>query len=354
MQSHCRSLVVLVAACVAAQLLTMSGQEFEGVRITRSDSRARVDIVIDGQPFTSYLYPASLKKPVLFPIRTAAGILVTRGFPLEPRPRERVDHPHHVGLWFNHGDVNGLDFWNHSDAIAGDRVEKMGTIRHRSIVRAEGGADRGDLIVESEWTRPDGFVLLVERTHFVFRGASNVRTIDRLTTLTAGSERVVFRDSKEGALGLRVSRELEQPAAKPEVFTDAAGRPSAVPVLDNTGVTGRYLSSEGLKDEAVWGTRGRWMMLTGSVNGQHVTVGMLDHPANPGFPGYWHARGYGLFAVNPLGRKSYDDKQAELHFTLQPGEAVVFRHRVLVADGWMTAEDLNRAQKEFAAVRPGQ
>ena len=32
-----------------------------------------MDIVIDGQPFTSYLYPASLKKPVLFPIRTAAG-----------------------------------------------------------------------------------------------------------------------------------------------------------------------------------------------------------------------------------------------------------------------------------------
>jgi Methane oxygenase PmoA len=354
MQPQCRFRVAFVAGCVAAQLITTPGQEPSRVQVTRNDSAARVDIVIDGRPFTSYLYMSSLKKPALFPLRTAAGVLVTRGFPLEPRPRERVDHPHHIGLWFNHGDVNGLDFWNNSDAIAGERVEKMGTIGHRAIVRAKGGSDRGDLIVESEWKRPDGLVLLVERTHFVFRGASNVRSVDRLTTLTGATEPVIFRDSKEGALGLRVARELEQPAEEPEVFTDAAGKPSAVPVLDNTGVTGLYISSEGLKGEAVWGTRGRWMMLTGSVNGQHVTVGMLDHPANPGFPSYWHARGYGLFAVNPLGRKSYDDKQAELVFRLEPGKSVVFRHRVLVADRLMTAEDLNRAQKEFAAARLGQ
>lgn len=354
MQFPCRSRVVLVAGCVAAQLLSVSGQKAPRVQVTRNDSAARVDIVVDGRPFTSYLYPAAIKKPVLFPIRSASGTLVTRGFPLEPRPHERVDHPHHVGLWFNHGDVNGLDFWNNSDAITGERVGKMGTITHRAIVRAEGGANRGDLIVESEWKRPDGFVLLVERTHFVFRGESNVRIIDRLTTLTAGTEPVVFRDSKEGALGLRVARELEQPAEKPEVFTDAAGKPSAVPVLDNSGVTGLYISSEGLEGDAVWGTRGRWMMLTGSVNGQDVAVVMLDHPANPGFPGYWHARGYGLFAVNPLGRKSYDDKQAELVLRLEPGESIVFRHRVLVADGSMTAQELNRAHKEFASARLGQ
>jgi hypothetical protein len=56
---------------------------------------------VDGAPFTAYIYPDNLKKPVLYPLRTATGRAVTRGFPLEPRPGERADHPHHVGLWFN-------------------------------------------------------------------------------------------------------------------------------------------------------------------------------------------------------------------------------------------------------------
>jgi Domain of Unknown Function (DUF1080)/Methane oxygenase PmoA len=77
-----------------------------GTQVVANESARRVDISIDGKPFTSYVYPETLKKPVLYPIRTARGTLVTRGFPLEPRPFERVDHPHHVGLWFNHGDVN--------------------------------------------------------------------------------------------------------------------------------------------------------------------------------------------------------------------------------------------------------
>ena len=106
---------------------------------------------------------------------------------------------------------------------------------------------------------------------------------------------MVFRDTKEGMFGLRVARGLEQPADKPEVFTDAAGRPGKVPALDNAGVTGQCVSSEGLKGDAVWGTRARWVLLSGTVESEPVTVVMLDHPDNPGFPTYWHARGYGLF-----------------------------------------------------------
>jgi hypothetical protein len=67
-----------------------------------------------------------------------------------PSPGERVDHPHHVGLWFNHGDVNGFDFWNNSYDIPADRQPKMGTIHHRRIVEAKSGDDRGLLTVEAE------------------------------------------------------------------------------------------------------------------------------------------------------------------------------------------------------------
>ena len=56
---------------------------------------------------------------------------------------------------------------------------------------------------------------------------------------------MVFKDNKEGVIGMRVARGLEQPATQPEIFTDASGRATTVKVLDNTGVTGRYTSSEG-------------------------------------------------------------------------------------------------------------
>src|SRR5213083_2408720 len=110
-----------------------------------------VDVTIGGKPFTSYLWDEHLKKPVLYPLRSANGTLVTRGWPLDPRPGERVDHPHHVGLWFNYGNVNGLDFWNNSDAIPPADAAKMGTIVHRRIGKAESHAQSGTLTTESDW-----------------------------------------------------------------------------------------------------------------------------------------------------------------------------------------------------------
>jgi mannose-6-phosphate isomerase-like protein (cupin superfamily) len=325
-------------------------QEAPRIQVSPNDSAGRVDVTIDGKPFTSYIHPSTLKKPVLYPLRTANGTIVTRGFPLEPRAGERVDHPHHVGLWFNHGDVNGLDFWNNSDAIEQERVPKMGTIVHRRVVQASGGAERGILIVEADWKAADGKVLLNERTQYTFTGDGDSRTIDRLTTLTAANEPVVFRDNKEGMIGLRVARELEQPADKAETFTDASGKASAVPVLDNTNVSGEYISSEGLKGDAVWGTRGRWTALTGKIGSERVAIAIFDHPSNPGFPTYWHARGYGLFAANPLGRKVFDPKQSELTLRLEPKQPVTFRHAVTIVTGEVTPDQIDQRHRAFAAA----
>jgi hypothetical protein len=322
----------------------------KGVSIVADDAGKRVDVSIDGKPFTSYIYPDTLKKPTLFPLRTSSGTLVTRGFPLEPRPRERFDHPHHVGLWFNHGDVNGLDFWNNSYDIPADRASKMGTIHHKRVLEARSGADSGELAVETEWVNFENKPLLRETARFVFRGSGGVRSIDRITTLTALDEKVVFRDNKEGSLGLRVARELEQPADKPELFTDASGKATSVPVLDNTGVTGMYTSSEGLKGDKVWGTRGRWCMLSGKIGTEAITIAMLDHPSNPNSPTYWHARGYGLFSANVFGRKVFDPTQEELTLTLEPGKSVTFRHRILVLDNAATPASIEREYNTFAAA----
>ena len=81
-----------------------------GVAVTVNESAHRVDIAIDGQPFTSYLWATNQRKPVLYPLIAPDGTTVTRGYPFAMRPGERVDHPHHAGLWFNYGNANNFDF----------------------------------------------------------------------------------------------------------------------------------------------------------------------------------------------------------------------------------------------------
>jgi hypothetical protein len=320
-----------------------------GVHIVADAVSRRVDVLVDGRPFTSYIWPAAVKKPILYPIRTSTGTIITRGYPLDPRPGERVDHPHQVGLWFNYGDVNGLDFWNNSEAIKPEDRAHFGTIRHVRIVDTKSGAAEGVLAVEMEWLDPSGARLIREDTTFVFRAAEGSRSIDRLTTLTALDNRVVFRDNKEGLLGIRVARQLEQPADRPEVFTDASGSATVVPKLDNEGVTGRYRSSEGKTGDDVWGARARWTMLTGRIGHEDITLAILDHPKNPGYPTYWHARGYGLFAANPLGRSVFSNGAQPLNFTLDPGKSATFKYRVMILSRAAASKEIDAEYARWVA-----
>jgi hypothetical protein len=339
-----------IIATLAVFLTSLVSAAPERVSVVVNEQARRVDISIDGKPFASYIWPATLKKPVLYPLRTAKGTIITRGFPLEQRPGERLDHPHHAGLWFNYENVNGLDFWNNSDAIKPDRAPKMGTILERAIVSAKSGSQQGELDVESDWVTFEKKVLLNEHTHFVFRGGPGYRSVDRIATLTALDEKVSFPDEKDGMLGLRVIRALEIPSDKPEVFADASGHPTTVAKLDNTGVNGTYLTSEAKKGDDAWGTRGRWCNLSGMVGGEPVTITILDHPENPGFPTYWHARGYGLFAANPLGQKAFSNGKEELDFSLAPHASVTFRYRILISSTLLTPEATEAAYKDFVAV----
>ena len=334
---------VFTSAIVSLQ----AQQQQHGIRIVKNEASRRVDVFVDEQLFTSYVWPEMLKTPVLYPLRTAKGTVVTRGFPLEPRPGERVDHPHHAGFWLNYGNVNGVDFWNSSTFLPPEQQRKMGMIVHRRVVQATGGKDRGLLRVELDWVMPDGQTILRESTTFVFHGGPNLRAVDRITTLTALDKRVVLHDDKEGMMGLRVRRELEQPSNEPLVFTDASGRPTDVKVMDNSGVTGLYRSSEGKTGDAVWGTRGRWTMLTGKVGQEEITLAVLDNPKNIGFPTYWHARGYGLFSANPLGQEVFSNGKEKLNFTLEPKQSVTFRYRLLILSGPTTPDQIEAHYKQF-------
>jgi len=132
------------------------------------------------------------------------------------------------------------------------------------------------------------------------------------------------------------------------IFTDDKGNPTTVAAIDNTGVTGMYTSSQGLKGDAVWGTRNDWVILSGTKENTLITFGIFDHPGNPGYPAYAHARGYGLFSVNNLGQKSYDPEQEAKNYSLEKGESLSFSHRFNVKSGSeLTPEEADRIFEEF-------
>lgn len=339
-------LVLIFISCSDKKEDDLSNQ----ISIVKNDAEKKVDILIDGKLFTSYIYDQNisvLKKTVLYPLVASNGVAITRGFPLDPRPNERIDHPHHIGAWLNYGDVNGLDYWNNSDAISEERKSEMGTIRGDEILEIKEGNGEAELLVTENWLKPNGDVLLKEKTKFIFTSNGNERIIDRITTLTSQNEDVSFKDNKEGMVAIRVARQLEHPSEKAVTLSDAHGKKTDVPVLDNSGVTGHYLSSEGIEGEDVWGKRARWVSLDGTIDGKDVTVAIFDNPQNVGFPTYWHARGYGLFAANPLGQEVFSDGKEVLNFMLKTGESVTFKYRILIKDGKVSKEILENCYKDF-------
>ena len=326
-----------------------SGKEQGTVTFVDKSDQKKVEVMMDGKLFTSYIWPENVMKPVLYPVVTASGTEVTRGFPMKPRAGERVDHPHHVGIWFNYGDVDKLDFWNNSEAIAPAAKSGYGTIHHKSIEKKEGGKGHGLLVVTASWDTPAGKQLLAERTELHFINQGKTRIIDRITTLTATSEAVSMADNKEGVFAIRVARQLELPSKDEVIMTDAKGNPTTVKAMSTEGVTGSYRSSEGIKDDAVWSTRGRWMDLNGTIGKDKIAIAICDHPQNVGYPTYWHARGYGLFAANPLGWSIFTKGKETLNYSIPAGKSVVFRYRVVIHNGSdLSDEMLNGLADDFA------
>jgi hypothetical protein len=322
-----------------------TAQQMEQVKLVKADNEKRIDVWIGAHLFTRFLYPDSLEKPVLFPIYDAGNTIVTRGFPINPRPGEPTDHPHHVGLWFTYENVNGLDFWNNSYAIPADKKSLYGWIKTVGIPEISGG-QTGKLLYHANWVNQQNQVLLEESTHYEFSGSGQERIIDRITDLKAVTD-ILFADAKDGLFGLRLAHELQIPALTDQQFTDNKGNITIV--KRDSVANGNYLTSEGKQGDSAWSTRGDWCKVFGKIGNDSVSITIFDHPGNPGYPTFWHARGYGLFAANPLGEKIFSNGKYSLNLKIKKGDTVRFHYRILIQNGATTSTVafLNQFAKDF-------
>lgn len=280
------------------------------VRIELEQLDDRVVVTLDGKPFTEFLFRKEGKHgPVLFPLLGPGGVPLTRSWPVGPLlPGEPQDHPHHESFWCNHGDVNGHDFWT---GRGGARVE-METVDH---------VGDGQIVVRCRWLAPDGSVVCTDRREFGFSAEGDDRIIDHTITIVASHGPLVFGDTKEGTMALRVRPELNTQQAK-------NGPPA----------TGHYLNANGERDADAWGKPAAWVDLSGTLDGQSVGICCFDHPRNLRHPSTWHARDYGLFAANPFGLHDFTGAaEGSGRVTLAPGQGLTLEHRWILHAGDATA-----------------
>ena len=316
------------------------------VSFVNKEAERKVDIMIDGKLFTTFCWPVNVYKPILYPVFTSKGTEITRGFPLRPREGEQNDHIHQVGIWFNYGNVNGLDFWGNGSR--GFQEPNGGEIRHLRIEKMQEGTVESSFVSFESWLDPKGKELMSERTEYHFIAKGDIRIIDRITKLTAVDTAVLWKDTKEGMFGIRVARQLELPSSQGVILLDANGNPSVEKNNKNEGVSGNYRSSEGVTGESVWGTRAKWMDLFGVIGDEKISLIVCDHPENPGYPTYWHARGYGLFAANPFGRSDFTQGKEVFNFAIPAGKSATFRYRVIISSGThLTDSEINAYSDEF-------
>jgi len=157
----------------------------------------KIDVMIGGRYFTSYLYSDELTKPVLFPVHTPSGIVVNRSYPLIKVEGESEDHPHHIGVFFAYDRVNDDGFWNNTTSPP--------QIKHIKVMDMTGGDGKGKLSTVMHWVGESGQILLEEKRDTVFQADKNEYIIDFSINLAAQDTKVIFSDTKEGMFAIRVA-----------------------------------------------------------------------------------------------------------------------------------------------------
>ena len=301
------------AACVAAD---------QGVQITDAPSQGKLQVTVNGKLFTEYHYKG-YSRPFLYPIIGPGGAHMTRNWPMKNVPGEEQDHPHHKSLWWAHGDINGVDFWSESS--------RAGKTVHERFLEVSSGKDFGVIQTRNRLIDRQGKEIAVVDFAIRIYNRPKTPTLDFEATVHAADGDLVFGDTKEGTMAIRLAESMR---LKPNRYNQ--GKP-----------TGHIVTSAGARDNAAWGSRAAWVDYYGPVEGKIVGVAIFDHPANPRHPTWWHVRNYGLFAANPFGLHYFERKPPHTgDFRVRAGQRVTFRYRFYFHEG---DEKQGKVAEEYAA-----
>jgi hypothetical protein len=304
-------------SCILCLFLVLPLVRAGEVEVRVKDRQA--EFRLKGELVTVYRFEPEASKPYLWPLLAPGQMRVTRGYPIETDlPHETRDHVHHRSGWFCHGDVlaeglnfapssdrhvKGVDFWSESKG-------------HGKIVVTSAQVHEGThLVTTNEWRDAAGVKVLDETRTLSLHEAAGGRLIVVDIRLEATVAPLKFGDTKEGSFAVRVHDDLALNRKKPQ---------------------SRLVNSSGGSGEGeVWGRFADWCDYSGVVEGQHVGIALFDAPTNA-HRAAWHARGYGLMAANPFGRKAsgFPARRGETQLVeIRRGELLRLRYGIFLHAG---------------------
>lgn len=297
-----------------------------------------VTVFINGNLFTKYVVKNESNKPYFWPIVGPDGVHMTRAYPMKDVAGEKQDHPHHRSMWFGHQRMAGTDTWheartfeerykNKPDQLA-ERLKVIGATRHKQVTTAEARGDHAVLVASSDYVDSSGNLLLQDVREFTFRqdDSNAARVIDVTITLVGAGQTITLQDAKDSGFSIRVAH---------SICVDAKQG-------------GKILNSLGHEDKAAWGKRASWCDFYGQVDGKPVGIAILNHPSSFRFPTPWHARSYGLFTANPFGLQSVAKESESGSVTLEKGQKIALRYRVIFHRGTPQQANIAAAFETYA------
>ncbi|MCP4641263.1 MAG: hypothetical protein GY851_12550 [bacterium] len=277
-----------------------------GVVLTDVVSESRVAVDILGKPFTSYHYGCEWVRPFMHPILGPNDAKVTRSYPITKDVKgEKQDHPHHKSVWVAYGECDRVDNWSEDKG--------HGWQRHRKFIKKASGPVFGQITALNDWcTNAERKQFEEVRDVKFYALPGGARLLDVAVTFKMTQKQVTFRDTKEGGLlSVRVASSMDVP------------------------VGGKIENGYGGINEAeTWGKSAPWCDYSGTVDGTHVGVAILDHETNPRYPTGWHVRNYGLMTANCFA-SSYYRPEAKVRgdMVFKKGSKTTWRYRLYVHRG---------------------
>lgn len=299
-------------------LLLLSGIAFAGDPVPEPKPVPRLQIVPlaydqasfqrDGVEITRYHFGTQLERPFLFPVNGPSGRSLTR----MGHPRDPEGHSHHNSVWMSHVDVGGVDFW--SD-------KRLGTVRHKRIVRYEDEGEKSYLVAENDWVDKDGKVLLNETrqvTVTLLEGKEWLLVID--STFTAKDTPITLGKTPFGFLGVRM--------AKTVGVNDGGGR-----IRNSEG---------GVNEKEILWKQAQWVDYSGPIEAGRIEgITLFDHPGNPNHPSYFHVRNDGWMGAS----MTFDGPR-----DITPDKPLHLRYGLYVHGDMKPPVDIEKRWKDFAQM----
>lgn len=262
------------------------------IKISATKLNSKIDVNIDNNFFTSYIFSQDEKYPYFFPVNGPSNGSVTS--------MRNGNFPHHSSLFFGCDRVNGGNYWQ-------EGLERGQIISLRADI-VESGNNKVVIETENIWRRPNA--------------NSPIKDFRKITISAPSKElfQIDFDVTMEMLMDVTIDK------TNHSLFS---GRMDADLAVTNGGT---MINADGDKGEkGTFGKKSPWIDFYGKRGDKIEGMAIMQHPSNDWYPSPWFTRDYGFFSPTPMYWPE-NDKET----TLKKGQTIKLKYRVLVHAGDVT------------------